>query len=121
MFSRVLKRAAPVWRRAENSLMSETAAQESRNVVGSGSPESDLSSEALKKIVANALAGIGPGARVLAIVPDKTRDDNTDVLFSLAAGYLKNKGVETCDALIAQGTHVPMTADEKRGKLGIGE
>ena len=99
--------------------MSETAVQESRDIIGFGSPESDLSTEELKEIVANALIRIGPGAHVLAIVPDKTRDDNTDVLFPFAAGYLKNKGIKTFDALVAQGTHVPMTSEEKRQKLGI--
>jgi nickel-dependent lactate racemase len=101
--------------------MSETAVKESPSVVGSGSPESDLSTEELEKIVARALARIGAGSRVLAIVPDKTRDDNTDLLFPFATGYLKDKGIETFDALIAQGTHVPMTNDEKREKLGLGD
>ena len=100
--------------------MTSTAVQETHELVGAGSPQSDLSADQLKDIVENALLRIGPGARVLAIVPDKTRDDNTDNLFPFAARYLKNKGVKKLDTLIAQGTHIPMTADEKREKIGAG-
>jgi nickel-dependent lactate racemase len=87
---------------------------------GTGSPESDLSADDLARIVRDALAQIGPRDRVLAIVPDKTRDDNTDVLFPFASSFLHEKNVACFDALVAQGTHVPMSADEKRAKLGIG-
>jgi nickel-dependent lactate racemase len=90
------------------------------SLVGTGSPDADLSAIDLEQIVRDALAQIGPGDRVLAVVPDKTRDDNTDILFPLAASFLSDRKVECLDALIAQGTHVPMTSEEKRAKLGIG-
>ena len=88
---------------------------------GHGSPNSDLSAADLRKIVEESLSEIGPGAKVLAIVPDKTRDDNTDLLFSFAANFLADRKVEKFDALIAQGTHGAMSAEEKSIKLGIGD
>ncbi|HEY0174483.1 MAG TPA: lactate racemase domain-containing protein [Pyrinomonadaceae bacterium] len=89
--------------------------------VGKGAPDLDLSPEELRSIVEQALLTVGPGARVLAIVPDKTRDDNTDLLFPFAAEILAARGAEQFDALVAQGTHMPMTEAEKRTKLGLGE
>src|SRR5256714_4544811 len=65
-----------------------------------------------------ALLHVAPGARVLAIIPDKTRDDNTDVLFPFAAEILSARPVAQFDGLVAQGTHAPMSADEKRTKIG---
>jgi nickel-dependent lactate racemase len=91
------------------------------STVGKGAPDLDLSPEELRAIVEQALLTVGPGARVLAIVPDKTRDDNTDLLFPFAAEILKARGAEQFDALVAQGTHMPMTEEEKRVKIGLGE
>src|SRR3989442_1712631 len=87
-------------------------------VVGRGAPTLSLSAEELRVIVAEALDGIDMGERVLAIVPDKTRDDNTDLLFPFASEILAQKNVAQFDALIAQGTHGPMTESEKREKVG---
>jgi nickel-dependent lactate racemase len=89
--------------------------------VGKGAPDLDLSPAELRAVVEQALLTVGPGARVLAIVPDKTRDDNTDILFPFAAEILKDRGAEQFDALVAQGTHMPMTEEEKRSKVGLGE
>ena len=86
--------------------------------IGQGSPESDLSAAELRGILEQALLHIAPDARVLAIIPDKTRDDNTDVLFPFAAEILAARQVAQFDGLVAQGTHVAMTADEKRTKIG---
>jgi nickel-dependent lactate racemase len=58
------------------------------------------------------------GERVLAIIPDKTRDDNTHVLFPLAANFLAQRGVASFDALVAQGTHPPMSHAQKLAKIG---
>src|SRR5207253_8698556 len=55
----------------------------------------------------------------LAIVPDKTRDDNTDLLFPFAAEILAKRDIAQFDALIAQGTHMPMSEEEKRAKIGL--
>jgi hypothetical protein len=60
-------------------------------VVGRGSPTLSLSPEELRVIVAEALDDIDAGQRVLAIVPDKTRDDNTDLLFPFASETLAQK------------------------------
>jgi len=89
--------------------------------IGNGAPGSDLSSGELRAILEQALSRIKPGARVLAIIPDKTRDDNTDLLFPFAAEILAARKVAQLDALVAQGTHVPMTEEEKRSKIGAGE
>jgi len=87
--------------------------------IGRGSPELDLSPGELREILEQALLRIAPGARVLAIIPDKTRDDNTDLLFPFTADILNARQVAQFDALVAQGTHVPMTDDEKRSKTGF--
>lgn len=89
------------------------------SVVGRGAPDADLSPVELRSILEEALAGVAPGERVLAIIPDKTRDDNTDLLFPIAAQLLAARGVNGFDALVAQGTHVAMTVDEKHAKIGL--
>ena len=100
----------------------KTAAEKSvSGIIGFGAPEADLSTEDLRRIVENALVRIGPGSKVLVIVPDKTRDDNTDVLFPFAAEFLRGRAVEKLDVLVAQGTHVPMSTAEKRAKIGFGD
>lgn len=86
--------------------------------IGSGSANADLSDAELVSIVRDALADVPHDSRVLAIIPDKTRDDNTHILFPAAAGILAELGVTKFDALVAQGTHSPMTAIEKLTKIG---
>jgi lactate racemase len=88
-------------------------------VIGQGGPEGDLSPSELRAILEGALMTIGPDARVLAIIPDKTRDDNTDIIFPFAAEILSDRKVAKFDALVAQGTHMPMTDSEKRAKVGF--
>src|ERR1044072_4224072 len=68
--------------------------------------------------VQQALDVIQPGERVLAIIPDKTRDDNTHELFPIANEFLTKRGVASFDALVAQGTHPPMSAAQKLSKIG---
>ena len=87
-------------------------------IVGEGSATSDLSPTDLFAILEQALRQIKRGQRVLAVVPDKTRDDNTDLLFPEAARLLKDRDVGCFDALVAQGTHPPMTISQKEHKLG---
>jgi len=91
------------------------------SVIGRGAATLRLSPEELRSIVTEALDEIDVGERVLAIVPDKTRDDNTGLLFPFAAQMLSQKKLEQLDVLIAQGTHAPMTEVEKREKLGCGK
>jgi nickel-dependent lactate racemase len=88
-------------------------------VVGEGSASTDLAPRELRQILEQALLHVAPDARVLAIIPDKTRDDNTDLLFPFAAEILSERGVAKYDALVAQGTHPPMAHDEKRSKIGL--
>ena len=72
----------------------------------------------LSNIIQQALDVIRPGERVLAIIPDKTRDDNTHELFPIANEFLTKRGVVSFDALVAQGTHPPMSAAQKLTKIG---
>src|SRR6266516_7853224 len=88
--------------------------------IGTGSPDLDLVPDELRNILEQALLRVAPGTRVLAIIPDKTRDDNTDILFPIAAEFLARKNVAQFDALVAQGTHPPMTETQKRAKIGAG-
>ncbi|HEU4835290.1 MAG TPA: lactate racemase domain-containing protein, partial [Pyrinomonadaceae bacterium] len=72
----------------------------------------------LSKTIEEALDVIQPGERVLAIIPDKTRDDNTHQLFPIATEFLNKRGVASFDALVAQGTHPPMSVAQKLSKIG---
>jgi nickel-dependent lactate racemase len=87
------------------------------SIVGESSLEG-LGPSILTAIVQEALDVIQPGERVLAIIPDKTRDDNTDFLFPVAAEFLTRRGVASFDALVAQGTHPPMNEAQKLSKIG---
>lgn len=93
----------------------------SPSVIGHGSRDQALSSADLRIIVREALEEVSPAERVLAIIPDKTRDDNTHLLFPFSAAALVKRGVSKFDVLVAQGTHVPMTEEEKLAKLGLEE
>jgi len=77
-----------------------------------------LDQSTLTEIVHQALDVIQPGERVLAIIPDKTRDDNTHQLFPVASEFLNKRGVALFDALVAQGTHPPMSESQKLSKIG---
>lgn len=79
-----------------------------------------LSPTILASKVREALEVIKPGDRVLAIIPDKTRDDNTDLLFPIATEFLARRSVAAFDALVAQGTHPPMSQAQKLAKIGVG-
>lgn len=89
-----------------------------KSVMGTGSASDALSIPELQAIVEEALQDVAPGKRVLAIIPDKTRDDNTDLLFPMAERFLARRNVAQLDALVAQGTHPPMSEEQKRLKIG---
>lgn len=88
------------------------------SLVGEGHAESDLAPSKLRQILGEVLTRIPPGSSVLAIVADKTRDDNTDVLFPFAAQILQDRRIKKFDALIAQGTHAAMNDQDKLAKIG---
>ena len=90
------------------------------SVIGTGAPTADLTVTDMRPIVDEALRGIAPGSRVLAVVSDRTRDDNTPELFPLVSQVLAGIGAASLDVLIAQGTHVPMNDKDKRAKIGAG-
>jgi nickel-dependent lactate racemase len=89
-------------------------------IAGQGGANASLEPTDLQAIVGQALAAVAPAARVLAIVPDRTRDDNTHLLLPFASQVLEAKNVARFDALVAQGTHPPMTDAQKRDKIGAG-
>lgn len=89
------------------------------SLCGRGAPEFDLTGDDLRSIIEEALAIVPSGARVLVIIPDKTRDDNTHILFPLVAQTLAGKPVRQLDVLVAQGTHSAMTDEEKSLKIGV--
>jgi lactate racemase len=94
------------------------SSEHERFITGLGLPEADLGNEELRQVVETALRSIPSHSRVLAIIPDKTRDDNTHVLFPFAAAALRDSGIAKLDALVAQGTHPPMSDSEKLMKIG---
>ena len=74
----------------------------------------------LRQIVRDALRSVLPGSRVLAVISDRTRDDNTDLLFPMISQELAAVGAASLDALVAQGTHPAMGDADKRAKIGAG-
>jgi nickel-dependent lactate racemase len=88
-------------------------------VVGRGSTSSALAVTDIREIVENALRSVSAKAKVLAIIPDTSRDDNTQILFPLIDEVLRSKAVDKFDALVAQGTHPPISDREKLEKIGL--
>jgi len=86
--------------------------------IGHGGANASLSINEMREIVTERLEDVEPDARVLAIIPDKTRDDNTHLLFPMAAQALRSHCAGTPDLLVAQGTHPPMSESEKLTKIG---
>jgi nickel-dependent lactate racemase len=89
-------------------------------VLNAPPPVRVLTIDEMRQIVRDALAVVRPGTRVLAVIPDKTRDDNTDLLFPMVSQELASRRAGRLDALVAQGTHPPMTDAEKAAKIGAG-
>jgi nickel-dependent lactate racemase len=87
-------------------------------VAGKGHPNFDLTPDELRQILTESLSTLPPGSSVLAIVADQTRDDNTDILFPIAAQTLEKGKIRKLDVLIAQGTHAPMSERDKLSKIG---
>ncbi len=79
-----------------------------------GSADFNLSDDELRKIVAESLKDIPLDSKVLAIISDTSRDDNTHIIFPKLAEILPN-----LDALVAQGTHPPISESEKLAKIGL--
>jgi len=87
--------------------------------IGRGSAGSEIRLDEAREIVKERLAEVSPGCRVLAIIPDRTRDDNTHLLFPLAAESLASRGIDPPDILVAQGTHPAMSESDKLTKIGV--
>ena len=89
-------------------------------VIGRGGANADLTVDDMRPIVEEALESVPAGSRVLAVISDRTRDDNTPELFPLISRALSARGAVQLDALVAQGTHVVMNDADKRAKIGAG-
>jgi nickel-dependent lactate racemase len=89
------------------------------SLVGKGSAESVLIESDLREIVEHALESVSANAKVLAVIPDTSRDDNTHILFPIIDEILRSKGVDKFDGLVAQGTHPPISDKEKLEKVGL--
>ena len=87
------------------------------SVVGESSA-GGLCQSVLTEILRQALDVVQPSERVLAIIPDKTRDDNTHLLFPIANDFFSKRGVGSFDVLVAQGTHAAMSGAQKLSKIG---
>lgn len=87
-------------------------------VVGESSA-GGLCHSVLTEILKQALDVVQPGERVLAIIPDKTRDDNTHLLFPIANDFLSKRELASFDVLVAQGTHAAMSDAQKFTKIGL--
>jgi nickel-dependent lactate racemase len=79
-----------------------------------------LTPAGMRSIVRDALGGVPAGSRVLAVISDRTRDDNTPLLFPMISQELSERRAASLDALVAQGTHPPMGDADKRAKIGAG-
>lgn len=89
------------------------------SLVGNGSASSVLVESDFRKIVEQALETVPAKAKVLAVIPDTSRDDNTHILFPLIDEILRSRRVQCFDALVAQGTHPPISGAEKLEKIGL--
>ncbi len=89
------------------------------DIYGFGESGANLSPADVYSILERALENVAENSRVLAIIPDKTRDDTTHQLFPFAAEILAKKAIKSFDALVAQGTHAPMNEAEKLAKIGL--
>jgi nickel-dependent lactate racemase len=91
----------------------------SASLVGKGSASSVLNAQDFRDIAEQALEAVSADAKVLAVIPDTSRDDSTHVLFPIIDKILRSKGVQRFDALVAQGTHPPISVSEKLEKIGL--
>lgn len=89
-------------------------------ITGASEEAGILTPATMRAIVRDAVRTVPPGSRVLAVISDRTRDDNTPVLFPMVSQELAARGASVLDALVAQGTHPPMSAADKRAKIGAG-
>ena len=88
-------------------------------VIGNGSAGSVLSDDEMRSIVEDVLEDVSRTSKVLAIISDTSRDDNTHILFPIVNGILRSKRVAAFNALVAQGTHPPISEAEKLEKIGL--
>jgi len=98
--------------------MTAKVTQQRTAIFGEGAAGAALGRTVLRGIVSRALEAVPEGARVVAIVPDRTRDDITSILLPMAIDELAVKKLASFEILIAQGTHAPMSDAEKDAKTG---
>jgi len=88
-------------------------------LIGSGSPETKLSAQAVYQYCAAAFSQINlAGKKVLAVIPDQTRTAPIDLLFRTVCQLL-NEQVAQLDFMIALGTHPPMAQAAIYERVGL--
>ncbi len=87
-----------------------------KDLSGKGAP--DLTASDCHSINGKALSEVASGSKVLAIISDKTSDENTDLILPTAAKILAERNISEFVALVAQGTHSPLTKEKKLAKIG---
>jgi len=88
-------------------------------LIGSGSPEAKLSTQAVYQYCAEAFSQINlAGKKVLAVIPDQTRTAPIDLLFRTVCQLL-NEQVAQLDFMIALGTHPPMAQAAIYERVGL--
>lgn len=86
---------------------------------GKGAAEGLLSEGDIRRIVSEAVGDLKPdGARILVLVPDRTRTAPVPLMFRLLVGLLGGS-VEKLDFLVALGTHPSLDEDGMDGLFGI--
>ncbi|MBO0889355.1 MAG: DUF2088 domain-containing protein [Acidothermales bacterium] len=91
------------------------------HLVGTGDAAGPLPDDVVLDTLAGGLASLGlDGARVLVVVPDRTRSGPLDRLFASVHGALAGR-TAALDVLVALGTHQPMPPDRIAAHLGLAD
>ncbi|MHB8293445.1 MAG: lactate racemase domain-containing protein [Acidimicrobiales bacterium] len=90
-----------------------------QTAIGAGSPGAELSDEELVEVLTAGLDREGlRDARVLAIIPDRTRTFPHARVARLLAGVVDRRGC-SLDYLVALGTHAPLAGKDLRNLVGL--
>jgi nickel-dependent lactate racemase len=89
------------------------------NVIGAGQTDNPLSEPQIREVIARAAAQLGSASkRVLAVIPDHTRTCPLPQVMRLLHQELRPR-VGRLDALVALGTHPPMSEEQIDRLLGV--
>jgi lactate racemase len=76
-----------------------------------------LDAQTVRRTLAEGLAGVPPGARVLVLIPDHTRTVPLPMLFEHLVEVLA--GARTLEFMVALGTHPPLAEDRLHALVGL--